>query len=209
MARPGCGTELTTRADEVDLPPAVRLAASVVPARFADVLSAEAELDTWRIVEVFSRGDLPFDVELSWSSGSGSGARALVTVTRSARVCVFARSLRVKAQNLSNLPHRVGLTVADGFAVTRNVWEHRAAVGPDNPVEAPIPPFAESVRVDAADPILLPGLTLIVRDGVNIVRAAHLGDRQPPLGVPLGGARGLLIESAAPGDLRAVFSLSL
>ena len=74
MARPGCGTELTVRAEVVDLPPAIRLAADVIPAKMVDVLAGEAELDTWRIVEVFTRGDRPFDVDISWSAGSGSGA---------------------------------------------------------------------------------------------------------------------------------------
>ena len=42
----------------------------------------------------------PFEAELSWSAGSGTGARALLTVARASRVSVYARSLQLRARNL-------------------------------------------------------------------------------------------------------------
>ena len=202
--RPGCGIELTTRSDGKDLP-AWDVALKLLP-----LLDAEAELDTWRIVEVFSRSGLPFEVELGWSSGGGSGSHALVTVARSARICVFARSLRVRAGNLADATNRVGITVADAYAVTVNQWEHRDT-SPDQGVElaVPIPPFARYARVELADPTGLPTTSLKVYDGLNALRATVAGDKQPPEGVPVGGARRFTVTAGASGDWRTVFTLSL
>ena len=52
MARARCGTDLSTRSDQADLPPVPDGADTGKP---VELLTAEAELDTWRIVEVFSR----------------------------------------------------------------------------------------------------------------------------------------------------------
>lgn len=209
MARPGCGVELTTRTDQAELA-AVGLVAAVLPPKPTELLSAEAELDTWRIVEVFSRTGLPFSVDLSWSSGSGSGAQALVTVSRSARICIHARSIKLVASNLANLVNRVGVTVSDAYAVTENQWEvDDAAADQGVELEVPLPPFARTVRVDVADPALLPGTVLRLYDGVDTLRCAVAGDAQPPGGVPLGGARRFTVAFAAPTTWRAVFTLCL
>src|SRR5690349_16408249 len=111
--RPGCGTELSTRADGADLPP-VATPTSLAAVKPTELLQAEAERDTWRLVELWSLSGLPFDVELQWSAGSGAGASALVTVSRAARVSIFARSLRVSASNPTATTNRVAVTVADG-----------------------------------------------------------------------------------------------
>ena len=209
MARPGCGIELTTRTDQAELPP-VGLVAVMLPPKPVELLTAEAELDTWRIVEVFSRTGLPFEVDLSWSSGSGSGAHALVTVSRSARICVLARSLKVLASNLANLTNRVGVTVADAYAATENQWEvtDLAAVqGVEQ--ELPLPPFARKVRVELADPTGLPATVLRLYDGQDSLRSTVMGDLQPPEGIPLGGARRLTLAAGAPTAWRAVFTLCL
>lgn len=201
--RGGCGPELTTRSDQADLP-AYEDALKLQP-----LLSAESERDTWRIVEVFSRTGAPFEVELAWSAGSGSGAVAQVTVARSARICIFARSLRIRAGNLASDTNRVGVTVADGYGQTRNQWEHRAT-SPDQGVsqEVPIPPFARSVRLEVADPTQLPGSTIKVFDGEGTLRATVAGDTQPESGVPVGGAGKVEVEAGATA-YRAVFALAL
>ena len=159
---------------------------------------------------MFSRSGLPFEVELGWSAGGGSGAGATVTVARSARICVFARSLRVRAGNLADATNRVGITVADAYAVTENQWEH-TATSPDQGVQldVPVPPFARFVRVELADPSGLPATTLRVYDGLGTLRATVAGDKQPPAGVPVGGARRFSVTSGSVGAWRAVFTLSL
>ncbi len=200
--RPGHGTELTTRSDAADLPPRTD-ASKPVP-----LLTAEAELDTWRIVEVFSRTLLPFEVELSWSAGSGSGAVARVTVTRSARICLFARSLRVAAANLAVVANRVGITIGDGFAVTENQLEVVGGAG-EGLLEVPIPPFARRARLDLADVAALPGSRVRLVDGLGAVRAVVTASEQPPDGLWLGGAGSLQVEPAAGVDWRVVFTLSL
>jgi len=202
--RPGCGTELTTRSDGKDLP------AWDTALKLQPLLDAEAELDTWRIVEAFSKTGLPFELELGWSSGGGSGSLAWITVARATRICVLARSLRVRAGNLADATNRVGITVADAYAVTENQWEHTAS-SPDQGVQldVPVPPFARFVRVELADPSGLPTTLLRVYDGLGTLRATVAGDKQPPAGIPVGGARRFTVTSGSIGAWRAVFTLSL
>ena len=194
---------LSTRADSKDLPALDPLAGP----KPVELLVAEAGRDAWRIVELFSGSDLPFDAELAWSAGSGAGASARVTVARAARVAVFARSVRIAATNRADVVNRVGVPVADGFAATRNSWEHAASHLAVSTI--PVPPFAESVRVELADPALSPLATVRVLDGLGAVVAAYPVDQQPALGVPVGGARALELDLAAPVSFRAVFTLSV
>ena len=125
------------------------------------------------------------------------------------RICIFARSLRIRAANLSSSDNRVGVTVADGYGQTRNQWEHRAT-SPDQGVaqDVPIPPFARTVRLEIADPTQLPGSTIKVYDGEGTLRATVAGDAQPEGGVPVGGA-GKVEVTAGATDYRAVYTLSL
>lgn len=209
MPRPGCGVELSTRADTADLPPVTVLLAVVVPAKPVELLKGEAELDTWRIVEVFSKSGLPFDLHLAWASGGGSGAEAKVTVARSARICVYARSMRLVAENLCDKPNRVGVTVADGYAVTRNQWEQRGAVVEGSPLALQVPPFAETFRVELADPTTLASTLIRLRDGVGTTRALFSALLQPAAGIPVGGAATVEVSGNDNVDARVVFHLSL
>jgi hypothetical protein len=198
-------TRLSTRSDAAELPPVdPKLGAKAV-----EVLRGEAERDTWRIIEAFSGSGLPFDLELAWSAGSGAGAQAQITVARSTRVSVFARSVRIAATNLADKVNRVGVTVADGFAATRNRWEHRGHHVASATTVIPIPPFADTVLVDLADPVLLPQATVFVVDGIGVLRAAYPVDLQPPDGIPVGGAAVVELQVPADVDYRAVFHLSL
>lgn len=196
-------TTLSTRSDTAEL-----AAFSDAP-QWVTVLDADAQAACWRIVEAFSRDGQPFELEVSWSSGGGAGARARATVSRSTRLSVFARALRVRAANVSGSENRVGVTVADGFAATRNQWEHRGRTGAGGATEVGIPPFAGHLVLEAADPAQLPGLALLVYDGTGTLRAKVPGDAQPPSGVPLGGAARLEVSGAAEADFRVVFHLNL
>lgn len=198
--RPGLGTELTTRSDAVVLP-----AGSGLPdVRPTLLLDAEAELDTWRIVEVFSRIG-PFEVDLSWSAGNGSGAAARVTVPRSTRICLFARSLRVAALNLCDATHRVGVTVGDGFAVTANVRELHGR----GPGRLDVPPFSRRVRLDLADSTQLAAARLQVLDGLGAQRADVPCLHQPDSGVPLGDTGSVQVDLPPEVDWRLIFTLCL
>ena len=210
MARPGCGLELTTRSDQAELPARIQLAAVVLPGKPVEQLNTEAEVDTWRIVEVFSRTGLPFEVDLSWSSGSGSGAVAQVTVARSTRICLHARSLRISSTNLAKKINRVGVTVADGFTPTRNTWEVPIAVGEGEPFTSIVPPFAETFRVELGQLAAYPNTQIAVKDALGDVRATYNAALQPVYGIPVGGASKVEVSTNHPGTLaRAVFHLSL
>ena len=201
--RPGCGRELTTRSDGVELPP-FDTALKLLP-----LLDAEAELDTWRIVEAFSLTPAPFDLELAWAAGAGSGAFAKVTVARSARICLFARALKIRAGNLADKTNRVCVTVADGRTTTRNQWEVRGNANEQQPEVIEIPPFATHLRLDMADPTQLPGADIKVYDGLGTLRANVAGNAQPGAGVPVGGAGKVEVTVTGASDYRVVFTLAL
>jgi hypothetical protein len=196
-------SRLSTRSNALELPPFdLKLGAKPT-----ELLRGEASCDTWRIVEVF--GALPFDLELAWSSGSGSGASAKITVARATRVSLFARSLQLVALNLADKLNRVGVTVADGFATTRNRWEYRSRHLVSQTSLIPIPPFADTVQVSLADPVLWLMSTLYVHDGLNQLRAGYPIDFQLDDGIPIGGATAIELVAPADVDYRAVFHLSL
>lgn len=182
---------LSRRANALDL----------APDRPASLLDAEADADTWRLVEVF--GAVSFDLELSWAGGAGAGASARVTVARSARICVFARSLRLVARSLALRPGRVGVTVADGQVATANTWEARRDALPDVPTVFEAPPFAHTARLDLLDPLIPVGLRLMDIEGKALASV--------PVGrpVPLGSAVALELVAPAPATARALFHLSL
>jgi hypothetical protein len=206
----GRATDFSTRSDQADLPARLVVGPVVQPGRLTDLLNAEAEADAWRIVEVFSRSSLPFDLDLSWSSGSGSGASARLTVAVAARVCVHARSLKIAATNLTTAPNRVGVTVADGFAVTRNTLELLVDLPFGAPVPVSIPSFAEVARVELGTLAAWATTEIAVRDALGDIRALYLANQQPPNGVPVGGASQLqLTTSALAAPARVVFTLSL
>ncbi len=182
----------------------------VLPGKPVELLNTEAEVDTWRIVEVFSRTGLPFEADLSWSSGSGSGAQAQVTVARSARICVHARSLRISTTNLAKKLNRVGVTVADGFTPTRNTWEIPGGVAEGSPFEANVPPFAETFRVELGQLGAYANTQIAVHDALGDVRASYNAAFQPAFGIPVGGASKVEVTTNHTGTLaRVVFTLSL
>ena len=211
MLERGCGTELSTRSDGADLPPASLPPGGGSPiSKRVELIRAEAEDDTWRIVDLFSRTGLPFDVELHWSAGSGQGAKAVISVARCARIAVFASTLRILVSNQAGAVNRVAVTIADGYAATHNQWElagrHFAS---SSPKTISIPPFADFLRLDLADPALAPAALIRVLDAFGIVRAAYTVDDQPPTGIPLGGAGSIELALASDIDFRAVYHLSL
>lgn len=204
----GCATDLSTRANAVELPPGA-LQPAPAPGPWTGLLSAEAAKDAWRVVELFSREGLPFEVELAWSSGSGSGARAKLTVAHATRVCVLARSLSVRAANLAAVPQRVGITVADGFLLTRNQYEVTGIHVEGPPTVVATPPFAERVRVELADLSLVTSTLFALRDALGLVRSVYPVATQPAEGLWVGGARSVELATNSSVAFRAVFTLSL
>lgn len=193
--------DLTVRADRATLAPARE-------AGWADVLHAEADTDAWRVVELSSASGRPFDAELRWSSANGSGTTAQLTVARAARLSLFARTVAVRVKNLSNLTNAVGVTVADGYAETRNQLEVRGDAQGEGPVSIRVPSFARSVWFEVADPEQRDALIWTV-DGEGKTRGATRLVDQPDAGVPVGGAAELWFWPARPVAFRAVFHLNL
>jgi hypothetical protein len=199
------GSQLSTRSD------AKELVASVGGAlAWQTVLDSDSEEATWRIVEAFSVDGAPFALEVSWSAGAGAGPRARATISRSGRMSVFARGLRVRAANLSNAKNRIGVSVADGYAPSRNVYEvcgSTLAGGASTMIE--IPPYAEDFVLEVANTDLQAGTEIRLFDGQGTLRAKYTGDDQLSTGIDVGGAGKIEVSSAAPVDFRIVFQLSL
>ena len=200
-------TELSVRADRV------KLAGAREPV-WKDVLYSESDTDAWRIVEVSSLEGKPFDIELLWSAANGSGASAFITVPHSTRICVFARAVQVRVKNLDREENAVGVTIADGYAETRNQYEVRVNViqaeeepEPDiMPTRVLIPPFAQRVWVEAAEPGV-EGLIWTI-DGDGRKRGVTRFEKQPGDGILVGGAKAIDCW-LGPYDFRVVFSLGI
>ncbi len=200
-------TELTTRADRV------KLAGANDPV-WKDVLYSEADVDAWRIVEVSSMAGKPFDIELLWSAANGSGAKAFITVPHSTRVCVYGRTVQVRVKNLDRKENLVGVTIADGYAETRNQYEVRlnmieAEEHPEPniiPHRVKIPPFAQRAWVEPSNPGQEGYIYTIDGDGRR--RGVTRLEKQPDGGIFVGGARELELITG-PYLARVVFQLGI
>ena len=189
------------------------------------MLYSEADTDAWRIVEVSSLDGKPFDIEFIWSAANGSGANAFVTMPHATRICVFARSVQVRVKNLDREANAIGVTVADGYAETRNQYEVR--VNFTNAEEAPepnvheerfefdespiptrilIPPFAQRAWVEASQ-AGIEGFIMTI-DGDNRKRGVTRFEKQPDNGILVGGAKAIDCW-LGPIDFRVVFSLGI
>lgn len=191
---------LSVRAEAVRLPPAT----STSPAPWTSLLSAEARCAAWRLVEASSRDGQPFDLELAWSAGDGSGARARVSVASASRVCVFARHLLVRGRAAGPGETRAAVHVADGFVPTHNVWAELLASGD---AVAP-PPFARAVRADLPDGGLLDQAWLVL-EGPTGPHAEVPLDQQPSEGVWLAGTCAVRVRTATSATVRLTFALHL
>lgn len=193
-------TELSVRSDQVPLPPQAQ-APTPVP-----LLQAEAEASAWRIIEVVGAG--PFELELRWSAGTGTGAKARLTVARSTRVAVFARTLGMVVTNLTEKKNAVSVTVADGQAVTHNVFEHRG-MGSGELQEVPIPPFSQAARLEVANALEQDASWLLIYDGQGLMRAMVPALGQPPEGTRLGCAARIEVQVPSETLYRVLFTLAL
>lgn len=197
-------TDLSHRSDAKELPPA---SGTLFPS--CELLNADSGAAAWRLVECFSERGLPFELVLRWSGGAGSGAHARMTVAHASRVCVFARSLTIQAINLTITPNRVGVTVADGFAPTANVWEQRTSCDGVSPVALSVPPFALSFQVQLADRTALPRTSISIFDGLGALQSQLFGLNQPGIATPVGGAGRIDVLTGGATNLRAIFQLSI
>ena len=184
-----------------------RLAVATPPGgEFTELLAPEAARSAHRIVELW--GDAPFDVALSWTAGTSAPKEAVLSVSRGARVGVFARTLVVKAANLSTAENLVGVAISDGFLASRNRRELTGS-GTGSFVELALPAYAEALRLELSDPAQLPSARIAFEDAVGTRGAVVAGDGQPDGGVPVGAAGKALVLVPPGVAWRALFTLSL
>lgn len=190
-----------------------RAAFEALPARDADggrftdlVRASVASRDAWRIVELDSPDAAPFEARLSWTSGDAAERQVEVDVSRSTRLCLFARSLSVRARNHTNQSARLLVSIADGHTATEN---HRVVRGSGlgQALAVDIPAFARRVRFDHVTPSSYATSTFDLLDPDGDPIARHTLKDQPPLGVALAGVAGLQVTTE--GAFRAVFTLHL
>ena len=175
---------------------------------FKDLLRGEACAGVWRIVELYSASQAPFELHASWSGGDGMGQEARMTVARATRFAVYASSLTVRVANLSSAENRVGCNTSEGYCVSCNQYEVRGT-GDGSALSVLIPPFATHFRVDVADESQLASTTVRVLDAQALLRAEIMGDDQPDAGLPLGGAGSIEVVAPSNIDFRGVFTLSI
>ena len=177
------------------------------------VLHSEGETDAWRIIEASSADGRPFELELYWTAANGAGANAKVTVAHATRICVFCRTVRVRSKNLDAKRNDIGVTIADGYAETRNQYEVRGdalidetSEMDDNPLKFRIPPFARRFHISTTDPDN--SGHVITRDGLGRRRSHTYLSKQPDQGIPVGGACEIEMW-VGPYDFRIVFELEV
>ena len=192
-------TTLSVRAEEVRLRPV----SSEDKAPWTRLLSAEAHGAAWRLLEVSSRDAQPFDLELFWSAGDGSGARARVSVATATRIAVFARHLEVRGRTSGRTEARVALHIADGFAPTHNVWA--TTVGVMDAVA--VPPFAQSVVAHLTQAALMDDAFLVLDGPDGVVAEVRLDRLTAPL--PVAGATRVRLRASHDVAARLCFHLCL
>jgi hypothetical protein len=203
-------TSLATRSNQLTL---AGWASGQQEKSWKSLLDTEARAEDWRLVELFSSSGHPFEAELSWTSGSGAGGSAVVTVSRSTRVCVVARALRVRASNLTGAENRVSVNVAQpsGFVGTINVYEEPFTIPGEDALTLSIPPMTRRVRVEVADSAQAKTLIVQLLDGQGQLRSQVPSDEQPAEGLYLGGSDQLQLSNGHLSQVlgRVVFTLAL
>lgn len=168
----------------------------------AEVYNNAAQGGDWRLITIDTTQ--PVELSFRWRSG-GITQEARLTVARGARVCVYAISLEIAAKNLNPLNGaEVKIGIADTQEHTCNVCE---VVGEAGTVNVPLPNHAYRVRLEMSDPAQLSTATLDIQDGSGTLRSRTFGDRQPDIGVLLGGASLVTVTSGC--SWRLIFTLTL
>ena len=178
---------------------------------FKRVMAPEAKESAWRLVELFSVDSRPFEAKLTWTGAHSASQHCSLTVTRGARICVWARSLTVDLANLSGSINKVAIAIGDtqAFTPSRNRYELRGTLSTSVARSLSIPPWAASLRVDTSNPTAMPNFTIRLIDGNSNLMAALLGNAQPGEGVPLGGAERVELTSTVVAEYRAAFNLTV
>jgi len=196
-------TNLPVRSEFETLPPS-----GLDLVRFQTLLDTEASAEAWRIIEVFSKSQLPFEVNVAWSAGTGVGSVASVTIARASRLSVCARALRIQAANLCPEENCVGVLVSDGYSPSRNQYEVRG-VGNGRAQTVRIPAYAERFRVELAHPRMRWQSMIQVMDAHGVTRSRLSIAQQPAHGTPLGGAHRVSVIIPNDQAYRVVFFLML
>ena len=167
----------------------------------------------WRILELISATQAPFEVFLSWSAGDDNGMNARIVVPRATRISIFAAWIQVEMANRASVANDVICTGAPGYAVTSNQWEESGAGNLDNDlpvsVDVPIPPFAHAFQVHTEKAGDLPLVGIEVYDGLGTQRLGISADLQPDGGVALGSAHRLTLKVSSSVKWRVVFLLTI
>jgi hypothetical protein len=173
----------------------------------AELLHSEGPCAEWRLVELFAPKGT-FLAHLSWSAGGGTGDSISIVGTSAARVCVFARSLRIVGGNLAALEQQVSAVVCDLIAPlpTHNQWYEELV----HPAVATPPRHAAGFRVEyPGGAAQAAASTIDVLDGVGVVIASYLGNAQVQPWNPLGDAASIRVTTGAGARFRVVYDLTL
>lgn len=173
--------------------------------------STHAHCSAWRVIDLFATGPrLPWRAEVSWGAGGAAGQIVQLSIARATRVCVFASSLLIRAQNWSQQKHTVTAAVADGFDPTRNQLEFQDDVDAGFPVEIAIPAFADRLHVEVANRAIAGTTEIHQWDAAgNDTGMCFVSDLYGGPGIPCGHLSHVEIVSAGVTKIRAIFTLRI
>ena len=181
---------------------------------FTEVFSGQAGGGMWRVVELSSASRAPFVAKLVWGLAGSAGGEAVVTVSRDARVAVYATYVQVLVYNLDDDENAVSVRIGDSesFVQTHNVHVITGSLQVDDEQYTISPPrFATRVRFDCSDQSVLSDITLTFTNGQGDTIKQIVASTQPEMGVPIGGIDAVNVSIDPPQSVnwRLVFDLSL
>ncbi len=182
-----------------------------------EVLTAHSEGNgdgDWRIIDLWSDEQTPWEARLAWSGGGGAQRTALFDVPKCTRICVHATMVQLFGSNLSisaNIQARAA--IADGQCDTENQWTVRGSnsqvAAPSN-VDVVTPPWAKFVRLELSDNNLLSTAFVELLDVNATTRGRYRADQQVAPGAPIGDAATIrCVLPAGTYSYRVVFLLHL
>lgn len=207
----GRTSELTNRGAPATLPASPGAGSAGALTQITQALPALVNgPSAWRVVELWSTDNVPWQATIEWSGGAAGLRKAQVLVPRATRVCVNANALTISGANLSTVAsNNVWAAVEDGYGQYENQWVVGGATTQATTVEDTPPPFARFVRLELSDDSRYPTSFVELYDASGTLRARYAADKQPNPGVPVGDAAKLRAVISGATSYRFTYLLGL
>lgn len=173
------------------------------PTPHATMLAGATGFHTsWRVVELWSDDDLPWEAFLSWTGAQGGGQHALLTVPGSTRVCIAAKGInRIEATNLSDKKNivRVAVATVDSTIFCRNHHTKSmvgAGIAGGGPFDLTPPPYVERLLITPSS-LLAGGTVVELFDALGNLCGTYTLASQPSAGQTMIGIAKVTVSAIA------------